>query len=196
MGILVIKTGVLVGAQSGADQDGYLGYQDGDLDRGARRSVEFLDYKTRRKSKHNKLEKIYLVAIIIKTRSRRTVRPRQDLCASDLTRTEVSQYSHSDDIRETDRQQQQQFVSIKPFLPIWKSLVSIHSFIINSFYSSQALCTVRQGLQTKKKHCTVLQPDHCTTGLQTQNSISETSSKSQVLDKFGINWLYRKTKCT
>merc|ERR1711910_321088 len=67
-----IKMGILVGAQNGADQDGYLGYQDGDLGRGARRSVESLDFKTRRKSKHNKLEKIYLVAIIIKTRSRRT----------------------------------------------------------------------------------------------------------------------------
>ena len=90
-------------------------------------------------------------------RSRRTVRPRQDLCASDLTRTEVSQYSHSDDIRETDRQQQQQFVSIKPFLPIWKSLVSIHSFIINSFYSSQALCIVLQDCRHKTQYQKPLQ---------------------------------------
>ena len=161
MGILVIKTDVLVGAQNGADQDGYLGYQDGDLDRGARRSVEFLDYKTRRKSKHNKLEKIYLVAIIIKTRSRRTVRPRQDLCASDLTRTEVSQYSHSDDIRETDRQQQQQFVSIKPFLPIWKSLVSIHSFIHYKFllqFPGTVHCTTGTADEKKTLHCTTAGP--------------------------------------
>jgi len=60
MGILVIKTGVLVGAQNTADQDGYLDYQDGDLDRGAKQSVKFRDYKTRRKSKHNKLEKKYI----------------------------------------------------------------------------------------------------------------------------------------